>query len=348
VSGDGPTILVVDDNEDNRYTLTLRLRREGWETIVEAQTGRQALELLAERHFDLVLLDIMMPEMNGYEVLERIKSDMALRDIPVIMISAVDEIESVVRCIELGAEDYLPKPFNAVLLRARIGACLEKKRLRDHEASYLERLKVERRRADDLLHAVLPPGAVQELKTSNSVRPRRYEDVAVLFCDVAGFTAYCERNPPEQVVAELQALVERFEEIVDRHGMEKIKTVGDAFLATAGLLRRAEDPILSAVRCGLEMVEAARSQSPFWEVRVGIHHGPVVAGIIGRRQYLFDLWGDTINTAARIVAQAPVGAVVVSASIWLAIRNRCRGRSRGFAEFKGKGAVELVECLEVR
>ena len=343
-----PAILVVDDNEDNRYTLIMRLKREGWQTVVEAQTGRQALALLAERRFDLVLLDIMMPEMNGYEVLEQIKSDMALRDVPVIMISAVDEIDSVVRCIELGAEDYLLKPFNAVLLRARIGACLEKKRLRDHEASYLERLKAERRRADDLLHAMLPPGAVQELKASNTVRPRRYEDVAALFCDVANFTAYCERNPPEQVVAELQALIERFEEIAERHGLEKIKTVGDAFLATAGLLRRAEDPVLAAIRCGLAMVETARSQSPFWEVRVGIHHGPVVAGIIGRRQYLFDLWGDTVNTAARIVAQAPVGAVVVSASTWLAVRNRCRGRSRGSVEFKGKGPVELVECMEVR
>lgn len=345
---DGPAILVVDDNEDNRYTLILRLRREGWETIVQAQTGQQALELLVERRFDLILLDIMMPGMNGYEVLEQIKSDMALRDIPVIMISAVDEIDSVVRCIELGAEDYLQKPFNAVLLRARIGACLEKKKLRDQEACYLERLEAERRRADDLLHAMLPSGAIQELKTTGAVRPRRCEDVAVLFCDVADFTTYCERNPPEQVVAELQALVERFEEIAERHGLEKIKTIGDSFLAAAGLLCRAEDPVLAAVRCGLEMIVMARSQSPFWEIRVGIHHGPVVAGVIGRRQYLFDLWGDTINTAARIVAQAPLGAVIVSASTWLAIRNRCRGRSRGVVELKGKGAVELVECVDVR
>jgi adenylate cyclase len=347
VTGKGPAILVVDDNEDNRYTLIMRLRREGWEAIVEAQTGRQALELLAKQRFDLVLLDIMMPEMNGYEVLGQIKSDMALRDIPVIMISAVDEIDSVVRCIELGAEDYLQKPFNAVLLRARISACLEKRKLRDHEACYLERLEAERRRADDLLYAVLPPGAVQELKVSNTVRPRRYEDVAVLFCDVADFTAYCERNPPEQVVAELQALGERFEEIADQHGLEKIKTVGDAFLATAGMLRRAEDPVLAAARCGLAMVEVAQSQSPFWKVRVGIHQGAVVAGIIGRRQYQFDLWGDTVNTAARIVAQAPIGAVVMSASTWLAVRSRCRGRSLGSVDIKGKGSVELVECVEV-
>ena len=339
-------ILVVDDTPHNVMLLEDLLTAKGY-AVETAADGAEALERMTAAPPDLVLLDIMMPRLNGYQVLERMKADATLRLVPVVVISAVDELESVVRCLELGAEDYLPKPFNAVLLRARIGACLDKKKLRDHEACYLERLEAERRRADDLLHAIFPPGAVQELKASSTVRPRRYEGVAVLFCDVADFTAYCERNPPEQVVAELQALVERFEEISDRHGMEKMKTVGDAFLATAGLLRRAEDPVLAAVRCGLEMVEAARSQSPF-AVRVGIHHGPVVAGIIGRRQYQFDLWGDTINTAARIVTWAPVDAVVMSASTWIAVRNRCRGRSRGSVEFKGKGTVELVECMEVR
>jgi adenylate cyclase len=189
VSPDPPAILVVDDNEDNRYTLTMRLRREGWDAIVEAQTGKQALALLAERRFDLVLLDIMMPEMNGYEVLEQIKSDMSLRDIPVIMISAVDEIDSVIRCIELGAEDYLPKPFNAVLLRARIGACLDKKKLRDHEACYLERLEAERQRADDLLPTrasrccsamwrILPPIASVTRRSRSSLSCRRWSSVS--------------------------------------------------------------------------------------------------------------------------------------------------------------------------
>jgi CheY-like chemotaxis protein len=132
------TLLVVDDNEDNRYTLTRRLAREGYTTVVTATNGREALDLLAAHRFDLVLLDVMMPELNGYEVLERIRADDRLRHVPVIMISAVDQIESVVRCIELGAEDYLPKPFNPVLLRARVGACLEKKRLRDQEIRYLQ------------------------------------------------------------------------------------------------------------------------------------------------------------------------------------------------------------------
>src|SRR5215470_5108533 len=124
-------LLVVDDIEDNRFALSRRLARQGYLNVTTAADGRQALELLNSRPFDLVLLDIMMPKVNGYEVLAAMKANECLRHIPVIMISAVDEIDSVIRCIELGAEDYLPKPFNPTLLRARVGACLERKRLHD-------------------------------------------------------------------------------------------------------------------------------------------------------------------------------------------------------------------------
>jgi sigma-B regulation protein RsbU (phosphoserine phosphatase) len=156
VNPDSAALLVVDDNEDNRYTLTRRLTREGYTNLTTANDGRQALELLRSRDFDLVLLDIMMPEMNGHEVLEHLKADGKLRDLPVIMISALSEIESVVRCIELGAEDYLPKPFNPTLLRARVRACLEKKRLRDAVRASLERLEQELDAARRLQLGMLP------------------------------------------------------------------------------------------------------------------------------------------------------------------------------------------------
>jgi CheY-like chemotaxis protein len=134
-------LLVVDDNEDNRYTLVQRLKRLGYPDVTTAVDGRDALDKLGQRAFDLVLLDVMMPQLNGYEVLERLRADDGLRHVPVIMISALDQIESVVRCIELGAEDYLHKPFDPVLLRARVGASLEKKRLRDQEMQYLEAVR---------------------------------------------------------------------------------------------------------------------------------------------------------------------------------------------------------------
>ncbi len=347
MSNNQATILIVDDNEDNRYVLERRLNREGYANITMAENGQQALQALAERPHDLILLDIMMPEMDGYQTLEHLKSDMALRDIPVIMISAVEEIDSVVRCIELGAEDFLPKPFNAVLLKARVNACLEKTRLRNQESSYIERLESESRHADRLLHAIFPSGVVQELKTTNNVQPRRFENVAVLFCDIVDFTDYCDRHSPETVVAHLQGIVEAFEGIVRSHGLEKIKTIGDAFMATAGLIHHLEEPFLASVRCGLEMAAAAPTLEPGWNVRVGIHLGPVVAGVIGCQQYIYDLWGDTVNTAARIVVEADPGAVLVSGSSWMHLHGRCRGRSNGFVELKGKGSIELIECQEI-
>ncbi|PJF24003.1 MAG: adenylate/guanylate cyclase domain-containing response regulator, partial [Phototrophicales bacterium] len=148
-------LLVVDDNEMNRDLLSRRLQRQG-HTIVTANNGREAIDKMRSQPFDLVLLDVMMPEMNGYETLEQLKQDPDLRHIPVIMISALDDIESVVRCIELGAEDYLFKPFNPTLLKARIGACLEKKRLRDQEQSYLKLIQAEQEKSERLLLNVLP------------------------------------------------------------------------------------------------------------------------------------------------------------------------------------------------
>jgi DNA-binding response OmpR family regulator len=337
-------ILVVDDNEDNRYTLTRRLKHEGYQDVAVATNGREALDLLALRPFDLVLLDIMMPEMNGYEVLERLKADAALRHVPVIMISAISELDSVVRCIELGAEDYLPKPFNSVLLRARIGASLERKRLHDREAQHLAEIDRQRRRADELLHAILPALAVQELQTSDRISPRRFEEVAVVFGDLVGFTSYCERHPAEEVLTNLDRLAFDLEQIAGKHALEKIKTIGDAFMATANLLEPHRDPVMASVRFAFEMVEAVRRNPAGWQIRLGVDIGSVVAGVIGRSKFSFDLWGDTVNTAARLSALDAEAAVYLSGAAWRSLEGRCPGRSLGQVRLKGKGEIEVYLC----
>ena len=335
MSVDGPALLIVDDNEDNRYTLTRRLKQQGYHSVVTAEHGRQALDLLAGRTFDLILLDIMMPVMNGYEVLETIKSDSKLRHIPVVMISALDEMDSIVRCIKLGAEDYLAKPFNPTLLHARVGACLEKKRLRDQEADYLQQLENETKRSDDLLHAIMPAGAVREFRATGTVRPGRFEDVAVLVCDVVGLIEYCDRHPPERAVADLQTLVGRFEDIALQHEMETIRTAGGSFRATAGLLHPVADPVLRTARCGLAMAAVAAETEPGRRIRFGLHFGPVVAGVVGSRQLLYDLWGDTVNTAAKVARCADPGCVAMTTATWMQIRNRCHGRTPQFGRDLG-------------
>ena len=341
---DGPVLLVVDDSDDNRYTLVRRLRRQGHEHILEANNGRIALEVLNSQPVDLVLLDLMMPEIDGAEVLSIMKKDMDLREVPVIMISAADELDNVVRCLELGAEDYLSKPFNPMVLNARVTASLDKRRLRNAEHAYVSRVEEEKARADRLLEAMVPLGAVSELRAQGTLTPRRYDSVAVLFCDIVGFTAYCDSTGPEEVVAGLDAQVSRFEEITERHQLEKIKTIGDAFMATAGLLVAVANPLRAAIDCGLAMVATASAIEPHWQVRIGIHQGPVVAGITGARQFQFDLWGDTVNVAARISDKADPDTVVVTAAQWPLIREHYRGRSLGAVDLKGKGEIELVEC----
>jgi class 3 adenylate cyclase len=351
--GEGPPpaaadrILVIDDNADNRDTLARHLGRQGYEVLVAAN-GRQGLEQVAARPVDLVLLDLIMPELNGFQVLERLKADERLRDIPVIVITALEDIDSVARCIEMGAEDYLPKPFNRVLLRARLGACLEKKRLRDREVLHLRQIEQERRRSDELLHVILPDEIVDELRTTNQATPRRYDNVAVLFADIVGFTPYCDRHPPEEVVAHLQQLVETWEELALLHGVEKVKTIGDAFMAACGLLKRVENPVLSCVCFGRDLIAAARRPPLAWDVRVGVHVGPVVAGVLGRRQYLFDLWGDTVNTAQRVESHGVPGAVTLSAEAWRRVEPCCHGEPLGAVAVKGKGELEMVKFAGFR
>jgi adenylate cyclase len=350
-------ILVVDDNEDNRYTLTRRLKRQGYTNLEVAGDGREALAKVEQKAFDLVLLDVMMPEMDGYQVLEQLKADPAQRHVPVIMISALSELDSVVRCIQLGAEDYLPKPFNATLLKARIAASLERKALHDREAAHLAEIERQRRRADELLHAILPASAVLELATNDRIAPRRFENVAVLFGDVLGFTAYCDARPPEDVVANLDQLARRFEAITAAHGLEKIKTVGDAFMATANLLESHDDPVMACLKVASTLTTSPEMTGPEttgpeaatgeitaagWQLRVGIHQGPVVAGVVGSRKFSFDLWGDTVNVAQRLSSLGDRPAIHMTATTFAGIAGRATGEPLGPLALKGKGEVEVV------
>jgi adenylate cyclase len=333
-------LLLADDDEPNRELLCRRLEKLGYE-VTAVGNGLEALNGVRAGQFDLVLLDLLMPGLDGREVLARMKADPALRHLPVIMISALDQVEGIVRCIELGAEDYVAKPFNPVFLRARISAGLEKKRSRDREVSYLSQIQQEKQRAEELLHIILPPDVAEELTTTNSVRPRRFEDVGVLFCDIVGFTGYCDLHPPEEVLGQLQSVVEAFEDLAARHGLEKIKTLGDSFMGTAGLRTPAANPALSCVQCGLEMIAAARQLPPHWQVRVGVHVGPVIAGVVGHRKYQYDVWGDTVNRAARMEEAAEPDSLCVTAETWRRLEGRRQGRFMGRIEIKGKGPLDL-------
>jgi class 3 adenylate cyclase len=249
--------------------------------------------------------------------------------------SALGEEEALIRGIAAGADDYVRRPFNPDLLFARISSCLEKKRAADRELKYQKQI-------EELLAALFPPEVVDEVRTHGKYAPRGHERVGVLFLDVVGFTTYCEahKDEPDKVVESLQFLVTALEDVARKHGVQKIKTIGDAFLGTAGLTRPDATPVDTLVACGREMMRTVESHPAGWQVRIGIHVGPVIAGVIGATQFQFDVWGDTVNLAARLQALARPGGVVVSGSARSAAQYELPARPRE-ANIHGVGVVTV-------
>lgn len=294
VANDPGHLLVVDDNRVNRILLARGLEQQG-HNVDTAENGRQALEKLRMDSFDLVLLDIEMPEMNGYQVLETCLQDPELRDIPIIMTSSLDEIDSVVKCVELGAEDYLNKPVNPILLRARVNASLEKKRLRDEQRK-LFRTFATKEVADELLRSGFSLGG-------------KYVDASVMFSDIRSFTSIGEQQEPVDTIELLNnyfALM--FEAIVSNNGTVN-QLEGDGFMAIFGAPIHYDDHREHAVRAALGMIkllkifntEQAMQNKVQVKIGIGIASGKVIAGYTGtQHRATYTCVGDTVNIAARI------------------------------------------------
>lgn len=337
-------VLVVDDSDVQRDILRRLLESQG-HVVFEAQSGRDALDLLDSQPIDLVLLDIIMPDVDGYETLCLIKSSEHLRDIPVVMISALNEVDAVAGCIRLGAEDYLPRPYNPIVLKARVASCLEKSRFRAKEKRYLAEIEHERSRADKLLYVIYPDRVVEELKSTDRCIPRRFDNVAVMFADIVNFTTYCDRHEPEIVVEHLQKLFHQWEEASLEKNVQKIKTIGDAYMATCGLLIPEDRPVLRCMQLGTEMIRAVQGLPAGWNLRVGIHFGSVVAGVLGRRQALYDLFGDCVNTAARMESHGVPGSIVLSGAAFETVSDICEVEELPRIPVKGKGEIPRYRVI---
>lgn len=329
-------ILVVDDNAANRDLLSRRLKREAYR-VTSAAEGADALALITAERFDLVLLDLMMPGLSGFEVLSRLKADESTRHLPVIMISALDELDSTVRCIEAGAEDYLPKPFNPVLLRARIGACLEKKRL-------LDELRAEKERSEALLLNILPRSIVERMRRGETVIADRVAEATVLFSDLVDFTSLAAQVSPEETVALLGDVFSRFDALAARYGLEKIKTTGDGYMVAGGVPEERTDHAVAVTEMALAMLDAVetagRTVGRPLRLRIGLNTGALIAGVLGTHKFVYDVWGDTVNTAKRMESYGLPGRIHVSATTRLALGDVFRFEPRGPLDVKGKGSME--------
>ncbi len=336
-------VLVVDDYRVNRIKLSGLLKQMKY-SVSLAENGLEAIEQVKTQKFDVILLDIIMPEMDGYECLTYLKNDTNLRNIPVIIISEIDDIENIARCIQMGAEDYLPKPFNSMLLKARLNACLERKKWYDQEQIYLKQLQTEQEKSEQLLLNILPKSIADRLKKGESVIADKFDEVTVLFADIVGFSHLTEKMTPTKLVALLNSIFSIFDRLIQQHGLEKIKTIGDSYMAAAGVPNPTANTAEAAIGAALEMQKEcaqfkSEDGSPLY-FRIGIHTGPVMAGIIGERKFSYDMWGDTVNIASRMESHSLKGCIQVSSATYEHSKNKYLFESRGLIEVKGKGKME--------
>ena len=290
------TILITDDNRVNRLLLGRGLEQQG-HVIAFAENGREALDLLRRQPFDLLLLDVLMPELDGYRVLAELKQDPHLRDIPVIMTSALDELDSVVKCVEMGAEDYLTKPINPILLNARINASLEKKRLRDQQRELISKFAT-KEVADDLL-------------TSGFSLGGKHVDASAMFCDIRSFTSIAEAREPAETIELLNDYYLLMMDAIGSEGGVVNQMIGDGLMAIFGAPLPRPDHRLRAVLAACQMVqmialfneEQAAAGKVQIEIGVGVASGTVVAGYTGTlHRATYTCVGDTVNVAARLEA----------------------------------------------
>lgn len=333
-------LLVVDDDRINREMIGRRLRHMGFKVAV-AEDGMVALEKIREQEFDLVLLDVMMPKLDGFATLDRIKSHPKWAHIPVIMLSALDDPDTTARCISAGAEDYVPKPFKSVVLRARIEASLLKKKLHDQELVFLSRIQQEQAKSEALLLGILPAPVADRLKAGERDIVDLVPAATVLFADIVGFTKIAATITPNETVILLNELFSAFDRLVDEHGLEKIKTIGDAYMAVAGVPEPVTDHASRGARMALAMqaaVEEFNEENALdWSIRIGVHCGPLMAGIIGSRKFAYDLWGDTVNLASRLESQGEAGKIHVSAALAVSLEQAFTLTDIGIIPIRNRG-----------
>ncbi len=338
------TILVVDDNKNNTTLLKKRLQKLG-NYVKTANDGIEALESIQKTKFDLILLDIIMPKMNGYEVLEFLKKDKRFYEIPIIMLSSMDDLTSIYRCIDLGADDYVTKPFDKMILEARISACIEKKQLRDKEKLLLEEIRKEKEKSDSLLLNILPSEIANRLKAGEDLIADKHDEVSVLFADIVEFTPQSKNLNPKELVSILNKIFSQFDDLATKYNIEKIKTIGDNYFAVSGLQSNVRKSAIDLINMAKDMIVTINDINLGISVmnlslRIGVHTGPIVAGVIGKNKFAYDLWGATVNKASRMESTGDKNKIQVSSETYSIIKHEFQISEERIVKIKGIGSTK--------
>lgn len=332
-------ILIVDDQEPNVRLLERMLHGAGYTAIASTINPCAVCELHRKNSYDLILLDLQMPGMDGFQVMERLKEIEKGGYLPVLVITAQPEHK--LRALKVGAKDFVSKPFDLAEVLTRVYNMLEVRLLHKEIRRLYDQVVAEQKVSERLLLNVLPQSVAERLKTNPGIIADSFAEVSVLFADIVGFTKLSEGMSPERLVVILNEVFTIFDTIADHRGLEKIKTIGDAYMAVAGVPVPVADHTVRAAHMALDMIEALdglnQHNGYMLQVRIGIHSGAVVAGVIGKRKFIYDLWGDTVNTASRMESHGVAGRVQVTEDTRLLLGELFLFDDRGVIEIKGKG-----------
>ena len=313
-------VLIVDDEQLNRMLLADSLQAHRYE-VVEAEDGNEALKTILADPPDVVLLDLMMPGINGFEVCRRLKKDPATAIIPVLMVTALSERKERMTGIAAGANDFLNKPLDIQDVILRVGNAVQSKRLFDQ-------LQAERRNSERLLLNILPARIAQRMKKGEINIADQHEDATVLMADLVGFTTLATLVSPREVVSLLNEAFSGFDALVESLRLEKIKTVGDAYMVAGGIDSANSDHTAAIAELALSMKKRIQQFNQDYNsslrIRIGISAGPIVAGVIGRQRFAYDIWGDTVNMACHLESQCPPESVLVGEAVHARLKDRYR------------------------
>jgi adenylate cyclase len=332
------SILIVDDSASQRILLASLLKAAGYADLAMAASADEALDRLAESSsgVELVLMDVTMPQVDGISACRRIKERPEWRDLPIIMITASRESDDLEAAFDAGAMDYITKPPNTVDLRARVQSALKLK-------CEMDRRKAEQAKSERLLLNILPAPVAERLKRNEGIIADSFDEVTVLFADIVGFTQLAAVVAAHDIVVLLNDIFSRFDLLTEKHGLEKIKTIGDAYMVVGGLPTPRADHAEAIADMALDMLAAvaehARETAGTLSVRIGMHTGPVVAGVIGTRKFSYDLWGDTVNVASRMEATGVNGSIQVTPETHRRLQDRFTFEERAGVMVKGKGSM---------
>jgi class 3 adenylate cyclase len=335
-------ILVVDDTLDNVNLLSKMLTDSGYK-VRKALNGQMALMGVQASPPDLILLDINMPDINGYQVCEQLKAEEKTRDIPVIFLSALDDVLDKVKAFKVGAVDYITKPFQFEEVLARVENHLKICRLQQELEEQNALLRLEREKSERLLLNILPKAIAAQLKESSSAIAEHFDEASILFADIVGFTPLSAKMSASELVALLNQIFSQFDELATQHGLEKIKTIGDSYMVVGGVPIPQNNHAEAIAQMALDMQQAigqfqTQTGEPF-QIRCGIATGPVVAGVIGTTKFIYDLWGDAVNIASRMESQGLPGQIQVTAETYQRLKSNYLFTERGTVAIRGKGEM---------